>query len=92
MGPVVATRVAEFDFDDVAYRQTESFFAVLVEEFTPSVDGWDELEQRALLEHRWWTVPDLVATDERFFPRELIDVLQALIDDRITEPMELSGA
>jgi 8-oxo-dGTP pyrophosphatase MutT (NUDIX family) len=92
MGPVVARRVAEFDFDDVAYRQAESFFAVRVEEFTPSVDGWDELEQRALLEHRWWTVPDLAATDERFYPRELVDVLQALIDDRVTEPMELSGA
>lgn len=91
MGPVVAKRVAEFDFADVAHLQTEWFFAVRVDEFTPSVDGWDELEQRALLAFRWWTVPELAGTDERFYPSELIEVVQALIDDRITEPMELSG-
>lgn len=91
MGPVVATRVAEFDFGHVAHLQTEWFFAVRVEQFRPRVDGWDELEQQALLEFRWWTVPELVATDERLYPSELIRVVEALIDDRIDEPMQLSG-
>lgn len=91
MGPIVATRVAEFEFGAVAYRQTESFFALRVEEFTPTVDGWDEIEQDALLELRWWTLPELASTEERFYPRELIEVVQALLEDRIREPMELSG-
>jgi 8-oxo-dGTP pyrophosphatase MutT (NUDIX family) len=91
MGPVVAQRVAEFDFGGIAHLQTEWFFAVRVEEFTPAVDGWDELEQRALIELRWWTLAELAATDERYYPRELIEVVQALFDGRLTEPMVLSG-
>jgi 8-oxo-dGTP pyrophosphatase MutT (NUDIX family) len=91
MGPVVATRVARFDYGGVAHRQTEWFFAVRVDEFTPSFDGWDELEQRALIEMRWWTLHALETTEERFYPRELVDVLQALFDDRVTEPLQLSG-
>src|SRR5664279_4219780 len=71
MGAVVATRVTEFEFCDVAHLQTEWFFAVRVEEFAPSVHGWDEIEQEALLEFRWWTVPELAATDEVFYPSEL---------------------
>jgi 8-oxo-dGTP pyrophosphatase MutT (NUDIX family) len=91
MGPVVATRVAEFDYGDVAHLQTEWFFAVWVKEFTPSVEGWDELEQDALLELRWWTLPELVATDNRLHPTEIIDVVRALVDGSFEAPMELSG-
>lgn len=91
MGPIVATRVTEFDFGDVAHLQTEWSFAVRVERFTPNVDGWDELEQQALLEFRWWTIPELVATEQRLYPIELVDVVRALIEGAIEPPMELSG-
>ena len=91
MGAVVATRIAEFDFADVAYRQTEWFFAVRVEQFMPQVDGWDELERDALLELRWWTVPGLIASNERAYPAEIAAVAQAIIEDRVDAPMKLSG-
>ena len=88
----MATRVAEFDFGGVAHLQSESFFAVRVERFTPQVDGWDELERDALLELRWWTVAELAASTERIYPSGLADVVQAIIDDRIDTPIELSSA
>src|SRR5689334_3276550 len=43
LGPVMATRVAYFDFDGRRFRQSESFFAVHVETFTPEHHGWDEV-------------------------------------------------
>ena len=75
LGPVIATRVAHFEFEQRRFRQSESFFAVNVEEFTPQHHGWDEVEQRALLDHRWWTVDELRTTDEAVYPSELADVV-----------------
>lgn len=92
LGPVMATRVAYFDFDGRRFRQSESFFAVHVETFTPEHHGWDEVEQRALLDHRWWSVPELRATDETVYPSELADVVQAVIDGTLSRPIRLGTA
>jgi 8-oxo-dGTP pyrophosphatase MutT (NUDIX family) len=91
LGPVIATRVASFEFERRRFRQSESFFAVNVEGFTPQHHGWDEVEQRALLGHRWWTVEELRATDEAVYPSELADVVQAVLDGTLTTPIRLSG-
>lgn len=92
LGPVVATRVAEFAFDGRSFRQRESFFAVRVEPFTPHAAGWDDVEQRALLGHRWWSVDDLATTAETVYPAELLDLLRAVLAGALAEPMVLSGS
>ncbi|MGZ6975200.1 MAG: NUDIX hydrolase [Acidimicrobiia bacterium] len=89
-GPVVATRVAEFTFDEREFLQSEWFFAVMVERFEPHGDGWEEIEQRALFGYRWWTVEELTATDELVYPLEIAELMQAVLDGSLTEPMELS--
>jgi 8-oxo-dGTP pyrophosphatase MutT (NUDIX family) len=91
LGPVVATRVAEFDFVGRRIRQAESFFAVRVPRFTPRNLGWDEIEQRALLDHRWWSLEELRTTDEVVYPRELADVVSAVLAGSIGRAMRLSG-
>jgi 8-oxo-dGTP pyrophosphatase MutT (NUDIX family) len=92
LGPVIATRVAHFEFDGRRFRQSESFFAVHVEAFAPQHHGWDEVEQRALLDHRWWSVAELRATEERVYPSELADVVQAVIDGTLSRPIRLDIA
>jgi 8-oxo-dGTP pyrophosphatase MutT (NUDIX family) len=92
LGPVIATRIAEFEFDSLAFRQHESFFAVRVASFTPRRHGWDDLERRALIDLRWWTVDELTTTGETIYPHELADVVRALLDGRIDRPLELSGS
>jgi 8-oxo-dGTP pyrophosphatase MutT (NUDIX family) len=92
LGDVVATRVAEFEFEQQWFRQTESFFAVRLPRFPVSAAGWDDLERRSLLDHRWWTVDELEATDETVYPRELARVVAAVCDDRIAAPIQLSGS
>lgn len=91
VGPVVASRVAEFEFEGVAYRQTEAFFALRVPRFEPSADGWDRVEQRSLLEHRWWTPDELGASDDVRYPSELASLVRAVLGGSITTPLELSG-
>jgi 8-oxo-dGTP pyrophosphatase MutT (NUDIX family) len=90
-GTCVATRVAEFDFDGQAFHQREWFFAVQVSRFTPAADGWDAVERRALLDHRWWTLDELDATEELVYPRELAAVVRAVIDGPPAAPLELVG-
>jgi 8-oxo-dGTP pyrophosphatase MutT (NUDIX family) len=92
MGPVVATRVAEFEFDEQEFRQTEWFFAVTVDPFTPHGDGWEEIERKALFGYRWWTVEQLETTDELIYPIELAGLLRIVQDGAITEPIVLSEA
>jgi 8-oxo-dGTP pyrophosphatase MutT (NUDIX family) len=90
VGPVIATRVAEFEFDREHYHQEECFFAVSVARFDLAADGWEEHEHRSLLDHRWWTAAELVATPERVYPAELATVLRAVLAGAVDPPLELA--
>lgn len=90
LGPVVASRVAEFGFDGRQFRQRESFFAVKVASFTPSAVGWEDHERRAVQRLHWWPVEELRGTDERVYPRELPDLLDAVLAGTITSPLHLA--
>jgi 8-oxo-dGTP pyrophosphatase MutT (NUDIX family) len=90
VGPVIATRVAEFEFDREHYRQEECFFAVSVERFDLAADGWEEHEHRSLLDHRWWTAAELAATDDRVYPAELATLLEAVLAGPVDPPLQLS--
>jgi 8-oxo-dGTP pyrophosphatase MutT (NUDIX family) len=91
LGRIVATRVADFEFENRQFRQTEYFFAVEVTSFTPRDHGWDELERRSLLEQRWWTVDELRASDATFYPNELVELVEAVLDRKDNGVMRLSG-
>ena len=78
VGPVVATRVSEFEFDERHYRQRDHFFALRVDWFEPEIGGWDLTEQRALLEPRWWRVGEVEAMADTLYPVELAAVVRAV--------------
>lgn len=92
LGPVIASRVAEFDFLGRRIRQTEVFFTAQVEEFSPHGAALEEAEHQSLLGYRWWGIADLRATAEPFFPRELPDLADLILDGGIKQPIQLSGA
>ncbi len=60
-----------------------------VPRFAPVSDHWDTVEQRSLLEHRWWTADELDTTDDTVYPREIGQVVRALLDGRVDEVMVL---
>ncbi len=81
LGPPLWTRVAEFDFDGVSYRQSETFFLARTEAFDVDMSGFTELEQRAVADPRWWTGAELEATEDLVYPTRLAALLRTLLAD-----------
>ena len=79
LGPVVFERVTEFAFDGTSYRQRESFYCVRTERFEPVDTAWSELERRSVLGHRWWSLAEILETDETLYPERLASRLAALL-------------
>ena len=81
----------EFEFDGVHYHQTDYFFALAVERFTPGTPtAGSTPSSEPCSSHRWWSVADLEAMDDVVYPNELARLLRALAAGIVTEPMEIS--
>jgi len=69
------------DFDvqwDSADHDTghAEFYTATVDQFVPSQDDWTEDEKVDVLAHRWWSLSELLATDEPYEPAELIQLVR----------------
>ena len=69
------------DFDvqwDSADHDTghAEFYAATVDRFEPSHEGWTDEEQVDVLAHRWWSLSELLATDEPYEPAELVNLVR----------------
>jgi 8-oxo-dGTP pyrophosphatase MutT (NUDIX family) len=80
LGEPVWRQVADFPFDGLWYRQDQEFYLVRVDTLAVSIDGFDEVERESIDDYRWWSVADLDATSERFYPDELADMLRGILD------------
>lgn len=54
----------------------EHYFMVHTASEQLSREGWTIDEARVMTEHKWWSVTELQATAETFWPEKLIDMLQ----------------
>jgi len=82
LGEPVWHQVTTFSFDGYWYRQDQEFFLhrVSVPAFEVSIAGHDEVEQGSISGYRWWSVPELLATTEAFYPVELPALLRELLE------------
>ena len=69
LGPVRFERRATFEFEHVRYHQHEHYFVVRTDRFEPTREGWTAVERRSVLEHKWWSVAELGATDAVVYPK-----------------------
>jgi 8-oxo-dGTP pyrophosphatase MutT (NUDIX family) len=75
--------VAEYSFENAAYRQTQDFFlARLPEACAVDTSGFDDVELRSVDRYRWWTVADLRGTVETVYPRCLPELLDGPLAGR----------
>lgn len=79
-GPVVFTRRVDWEFEGAAFDQEETYFLVRERSFEPARAGWTEIESATMLAHRWWSIPELRATDHVVYPEALADLLERLLD------------
>lgn len=69
------------DFDvmwDAADHDTGHavFYSAVVDRFDPSNELWTDEERVDVIEHRWWSLAELIATDQPYEPAELIPLVR----------------
>lgn len=79
MGSPVWQDTTQFPFDGRWYRQEQEFFLVRVRHWDVVTTGFDEVELRSIDGHHWWSVEELAATRERYYPESLPDLLRRLL-------------
>jgi 8-oxo-dGTP pyrophosphatase MutT (NUDIX family) len=79
VGPPLFERRVVFRLEDGHFDQTEHFFCVRTERFAVTNTGWTDLEQRSVLEHRWWSAAEIATTGERVYPERLVEELGAIL-------------
>jgi 8-oxo-dGTP pyrophosphatase MutT (NUDIX family)/catechol 2,3-dioxygenase-like lactoylglutathione lyase family enzyme len=77
-GPV-HRRSATFDFDGLRIEQREQYFTARVPHFTATGTALTDLERRATIGMRWWTLDDIRSSQERVFPENLADLVAAAL-------------
>jgi hypothetical protein len=52
--------------------------------------SWEELREEGMTDVRWWTLDELAATEDRFTPRRLPDLIRdLLVQGPPTEPLDV---
>jgi 8-oxo-dGTP pyrophosphatase MutT (NUDIX family) len=82
LGEPVWSEVTTFPFDGRWYRQEQEFFLLVVPEWRVDTAGFDHVERGSIDEHRWWSLADLEATDERVYPDDLAGLLRRVLADQ----------
>ncbi|TDB78914.1 NUDIX hydrolase [Micromonospora sp. KC721] len=93
LGAPVWSETVEFPFDGVRYRQEQEFFLVRIGAWEVDTTGFDAIERATVSGYRWWSVAELAATDQRYYPEDLPGVLaRALAGDPLpaTGPVDPS--
>jgi 8-oxo-dGTP pyrophosphatase MutT (NUDIX family) len=75
LGDVVFTRSAEFEFNEVFYRQDEWYFVARVTDLEPTFDRFEAHEVASITSWKWWSREELRATTEMIYPTELAELL-----------------
>ncbi|MFI7216672.1 NUDIX hydrolase [Micromonospora maritima] len=79
LGTPVWSETVEFPFDGVWYRQEQEFFLARVPGWEVDTAGFDAVERASVHGHRWWTVGELAATADRYYPPDLPDRLDRVL-------------
>lgn len=92
LGPWVWRRQVVWQWGDLRYEARERFYLLRVPRFifSPAVG---DTETETVLEHRWWSVPEIhAASDARFAPGNLGEHLAPIVDGWVPdEPVEIGN-
>ncbi len=80
VGAPIFDRRVEFEFEDDHFDQHELFFCVRTERFELDRSAWTDIEMRSVLEHKWWSHAELVATEETIYPEALAERLAMIVE------------
>ena len=55
------------------------FYSAVVDRFEPVDTGWTDDERVDVLEHRWWSLSELLSTADRYEPEQLINLIRRML-------------
>ena len=79
LGPAVWYAEHEFKIAGTLFRFQETFFAAKLSDGSMARDGWTPIERKVLKDLRWWTVAEIMTTEELIFPTSLALHLPAIV-------------
>jgi 8-oxo-dGTP pyrophosphatase MutT (NUDIX family) len=79
LGEPVWEQATQFPFDGQWYRQQQDFFVLRVSAWEVRTDGFDAVERGSIDAYRWWSMDELVASGERFYPEELPELVRGIL-------------
>lgn len=86
IGPAVWVRRHVFEYRGRLIDQRERFHLVRTDTSAITRDGWTDDERVDLSDLRWWSLPELAASDEVCAPRRLLQHLPPLLAGRLPSP------
>ena len=81
LGGLVAATGGYADFGWVKGAMREDYFFHRVDSLDIDTSGFTSYERKTISEHRWWSIADLEATDERVVPWGLAPLLASILRD-----------
>lgn len=85
IGPHVWTRTFVFESTTGEVRQHERYYLIRSERFDPEPSGMEGLERDWFGGYRWWSVEEILVAADRFAPRGLGTLLEALMAGSIPD-------
>lgn len=83
-------RNAKFIFNGDHYEQDEEFFFARIDTHQVDTSRWTPLEQESVLTTHWWSLAELVATEETIYPEGFATLVAQLLDLGLpSAPVEL---
>ena len=91
VGPAVWNRSSRFTWDGQQYEQKDTYYLIETEAFDPDEGGqMDEEERIAFRSFRWWSVDEILESNEMFAPRRMGEQLKVLLERlKGDEPVEI---
>jgi 8-oxo-dGTP pyrophosphatase MutT (NUDIX family) len=78
-GDCVWTRSVTLSLAGQWMESRETFYVVRVDAADVVEDNWEPQERAMIVEHRWWSVPEIAASTEWFAPRRLAELLPPVL-------------
>ncbi|MDO7881867.1 NUDIX hydrolase [Salinibacterium soli] len=77
LGAPVWAHDFDVEWDDADHDTGHAeFYTAVVDAFDPSSEHWTDEERIDVLAHRWWSLAELISTDEPFEPKELVSLVR----------------
>ncbi|MEO8754736.1 MAG: NUDIX domain-containing protein [Casimicrobiaceae bacterium] len=90
LGPCVWVRQHIFRLGERLLDERERIYVVRVDEAAVTNDNWEPEEHTFLTAHRWWSLAEIVASDDWFAPRRITEFLPAIITGQYpAEPFDI---